>query len=53
MEKFQRKLRDVIGRLFRLWKGLEDVKQRGPEKTVSIPIEKYIKLVEQSILLLG
>ena len=52
MEKLQLKLRDVMGPLSRLWKGLEDIKQAGPKETVSVPTEKYIILVEQSVLLL-
>ena len=41
------------GPLSRLWKGLKDIKRTGPEETVAVPIEEYIKLVEQSILVLG
>ena len=53
MEKFQQKLHDRMGPLFRLWKGLLDIKGTGPEETVSVPIEEYAELVEQSALLLG
>ena len=53
MKKLQQKLHDVMGPLSRLWKGLEYIKQTGPKETVSVPTEKYIILVEQSVLLLG
>ena len=49
MEKFQQKLLDVLGPLFRLWKGLEDSKN-SPNDTVPVPVEYHIKLTE---LLLG
>ena len=42
-----------MGPLSRLWKALQDIKQTGPKETVSVPIGKYIILVEQSELLLG
>lgn len=53
VEKIQHKLRDMMGPHPILWKGLEDIKQTGPKETVSVPTEKYIILVEQSVLLLG
>ena len=53
MEKCQQKLYDVMDPLFTLWKGLEDIKRKGFEETVSVPIEEYIKSVEQSAFLLG
>ena len=53
MDKFQQKVCNVMGFVSRLWKWLKDVKRTGPEETVSVPIEEYIKLVEQSVLLLG
>lgn len=44
---------DVTEPLSKLCKGLEDIKQKISEETVSVPIEEYIKLVKQSVLLLG
>ena len=52
MEKFQQKILDVLGPLSRLWKGLEDIKN-APDDTVPVPVEDHIKLIEQTVLLLG
>ena len=52
MEKFQQKILDVLGPLSRLWKGLEDIKN-APDDTVPVPAEDHIKLIEQTVLLLG
>ena len=52
MEKFQQKHLDVMGPLFRLWKGLEDIKN-APDDTAPVPVEDHIKLVEQIVFLLG
>ena len=40
---------DVTEPLSKLFKGLEDIKQKISEETVSVPIEEYIKLVKQSL----
>ena len=53
MKKFHHKFRDVMGSLSRLWKELEATKRPGPKEAVSVPIKEYIKLVQQSVLLLG
>ena len=37
--------------LCRLWKGLEDIKNTA-DNTVPEPVEDYIKLIEQTVLLL-
>ena len=37
--------------LCRLWKGLEDIK-KAADNTVPEPVEDYIKLIEQTVLLL-
>ena len=37
--------------LCRLWKGLEDIKNAA-DNTVPEPVEDYIKLIEQTALLL-
>ena len=50
--KFLQKILDVLGPFSRLWKGLEDIKN-APDDTVSVPVEDHIKLIEQTILLLG
>ena len=50
--KFLQKILDVLGPLSRLWKGLEDIKN-APDNTVSVPVEDHIKLIEQTVLLLG
>ena len=52
MEKFQQKILDVLEPLSRLWKGLEDIKN-APDDTVPVPVEDHIKLIEQTVLLLG
>ena len=52
MQKFQQKILDVLGPLSRLWKGLEDIKN-APDDTVPVPVEDHIKLIEQTVLLLG
>ena len=52
MEKFQQKILDVLGPLSRLWKGLEDIKN-ALDDTVPVPAEDHIKLIEQTVLLLG
>ena len=52
MEKFLQKILDVLGPLSRLWKGLEDIKN-APDDTVPVPVEDHIKLIEQTVLLLG
>ena len=44
---------DVTEPLSKLCKGLEDIKQKISEETVSVPIEEDIKLVKQSVFLLG
>ena len=53
MENFPKKLRDRMGPLSRLWKGLEDFKLTDSEETVSVPIEEYVELVEHAVLPLG
>ena len=52
MEKFQQNILDVLGPFSRLWKGLEDIKN-APDDTVPVPVEDHIKLIEQTVLLLG
>lgn len=53
MENFQQSLCDVMGPLTGLWKSSEGIKWTVTEEIVSVPTEEYIKLVEQSVLLLG
>ena len=52
MVKSQQKILDVLGPLSRLWKRLEDIKN-APDDTVPVPAEDYIKLIKQTVLLLG
>ena len=52
MEKMQQKILDVLGLLFRLWKGLEDIKNAADD-TVTVPVEDQISLIEQTAFLLG
>ena len=52
MEKFQQKILDVLVPLSRLWKELEDIKN-APDDTVPLPVENRIKLIEETVLLLG
>ena len=49
--KFLQKILDVMEPLCRLWKGLEDIKNAA-DNTVPEPVEDYIKLIEQTVLLL-
>ena len=51
-EKFQQKIVDVMGRLSRLWKRIEDIKN-APNDTVPVLAEDHIKLTEQAVLRLG
>ena len=41
-KKIQHKLRDMMGPHPILWKGLEDIKQTGPEETVSVPLRNLL-----------
>ena len=52
MEKFQKKIVDVISRLSSLWKSIEDIKN-APNDTVPVLAENHIKLIEQTVLRLG
>ena len=52
IQKFQYKILDVLGSLSRLCKRLEDIKN-DPDDTVPQPVEDHIKLIEQTVLLLG
>ena len=52
MVKSQQKILDVLGPLSRLWKRLEDIKN-APDDTVPVPAKDYIKLIKQTVLLLG
>ena len=53
MERFQGKILEVIGPLSHLWKGLKDIRKAPSDKTVDVPVDKSVTLVEQVILLLG
>ena len=53
MERFQRKILDVMGPLSRLWKGLEDLRKASSDEAVEISVDKFVTIVEQVILLLG
>ena len=50
-ETFQGKLLEVMGPLSRLWKGLEYIRKAPSD--LEVPVEKFVALVEQVILLLG
>ena len=52
MAKLQQKILDVLGPLSRFWKGLKDIKNT-PDDTVPVPVKDHIKLIEQTVLLLG
>ena len=51
MEKLQEKILQVMGLLSRLWKGLEDVRNKTSE-AVERPIDIFATLIEQTTLLL-
>ena len=53
MERFQGKILKVMGPLSRLWKGLEDIRKAPTDETVEVPVDKFLTLVEQVILLMG
>ena len=53
MEKFQGKILKVMGLLFNLWKGLEFIRKAPSDKGVEVPVDKFVTLFEQVILLLG
>ena len=53
MEKFQGKILEVMDPLSRLWKGLEDIRKAPSDETVELPVDKFVTLVEQVILLPG
>ena len=52
MAKLQQKILDVLGPLSMFWEGLKDIKN-APDDTVPVPVKNHIKLIEQTILLLG
>ena len=52
MEKFQEKLRDVLGPLCKAWDSLEKVKTSNSTE-IEVPVEELITLVEKSVLLIG
>ena len=53
MERFQGKILEVMGPLSHLWKGLEDICKASSDKAAEVPVDKFVTLVEQVILLLG
>ena len=53
MERFQQKLRHVMDPRSRLCKGLENVRKLDPEEPTPVPVDEHIKLVGQTMLLLG
>ena len=53
MERFQGKILEVMGPLFRLWRGLEDIRKAPSDEAVEVAVDKFVILVEQIILLLG
>ena len=50
-KNFKQKTLDVMGPFLRCKKGLEDIKN-APDDTVRKPAEDYIKLTDQTVLLL-
>ena len=44
---------EVIARLSRSWKGLEDIGKALSDETVGVPVDKFVTLVKQVYLLLG
>ena len=53
MERFQGKILEVMGLLSRLCKGLEGIRKAPSDEAVEVPVDKFVTLVEQVILLLG
>ena len=53
MERFQGKILEVMGPLFRLWRGLEDIRKAPSDEAVEVAVNKFVTLVEQISLLLG
>ena len=52
MEKVKQKILDVLGPFSKLWKGFEDIKN-ALHDNVALSVECHIKLLEQTVLLLG
>ena len=52
MEKVKQKILDVLGPFSKLWKGFEDIKN-ALHDNVAVSVECHIKLIEQTVLLLG
>ena len=53
MDRFQGKFLEVIGPLSRLWIGLEGICKAPSDETAELPVDKFVTLVEQVVLLLG
>ena len=51
--KISGKVLEVMGPFSRLWKGLDDIRKAPSDETVEVPVDKFVTLVEQVILLLG
>ena len=47
IERFLEKILEVIARLSRLWKGLEDIGKALFDETVGVPVDKFVTLVKQ------
>ena len=53
MERFQEKILEVMGPLSRFWKGSENIGKAPADKAVKVPVDQFVTLIEQLILLLG
>ena len=42
-----------MGSLSHLWKGLENIRKAPSDEAVAVPVDKFVTLVEQVVLLLG
>ena len=42
-----------MSRFFRLWTGLGDIRKAPSDKAIEVPVDEFVTLVEQAILLLG
>ena len=53
MKILQGKILEVMSPLSRLCKGLEDIRKAPSDEAVEVPVDKFVTLAEQVILLLG
>ena len=53
LEKVQKRIRQAMGPIARLWDGIETARKTKPDQEIFVPLDDFSSLVEQTILLLG